>query len=78
MASRAPMPSAIGNASLVATAPAATRTSMICSVPYAVELIASEENTASATTLRSRSATSREVASGGPSSRSFHRRVGGW
>ena len=51
MASRAPMPSATGNASLVATAPPATSTSMICSVPYAVELIASEENTARATTL---------------------------
>jgi hypothetical protein len=33
MASRAPMASATGNASPVATAPAVTRTSMICSVP---------------------------------------------
>jgi hypothetical protein len=33
MASRAPMARAIGKGSWVATAPAATRTSMICSVP---------------------------------------------
>ncbi len=52
------MASATGNANRAATAPAANRTSMICSVPEVVELIASEENTASATTLRSRSGTS--------------------
>jgi hypothetical protein len=38
-----------------------------------VELIASEENTAKATSLRSRSCTSREVGSGLPSSTFFAR-----
>jgi hypothetical protein len=38
-----------------------------------VELIASEENTASATSLRSRSCTSREVGSGLPNSAFFAR-----
>jgi hypothetical protein len=66
------MASATGSASPVARAPPATvaptSTSRISSVAYAVEEIGSEENTASATRLLTRSCTSWEVVRVGPRS----------
>jgi hypothetical protein len=64
------MARATGRASPVASTPPAspppTRTSRISSVAYAVEEIGSEENTASATRLLTRSWASWAVLSAGP------------
>ena len=58
---------AMGMATCVAAAPASTSTSRISSVAYAVDEMASDEKTASATFFESRSCCSSAVAMGRPS-----------
>ena len=69
---------ASGSASPMAADPAATSTSRISSVAYAVEEIGSEEKTASATRLEIRSLASWEVVRAGPSRIRLARYRGDW